>query len=271
MPQLSVNENAPIAVSGMASDNAGLECISRVSATRQKEQVVVTTEYNSEIFTITIDGTAYPYTSDGSATKAEISAGLKALIDAGSATVEVVDDLTDTLTIESTDHDNGFTISITNPANGVLTLTALVAQEEALGFGKFVVNDTGVDIDAAGQVGVRLPIATGEVTGAPAGFVRADMSRQTRETAPYAGYNSGNMVPVARKGRMWVEVESGQVGSVAAFASVFARFVAAGTEELGAIRTDADTSDAVAIPGCKFTGRKIAAENIAEVEMDFVG
>ena len=93
--QLTYNANPNAAIAGLLFDTGFKDVISRIAATRQLEQVVVTTEYNSEIFTITIDGTAYAYTSDGSATKAEISAGLKALIDAGSADVTVTDDLAD--------------------------------------------------------------------------------------------------------------------------------------------------------------------------------
>lgn len=50
---------------------------------------------NSTIYTVTINGTAFPYTSDADATVAEITAGLKLLIDAGSEPVTTTDNGTD--------------------------------------------------------------------------------------------------------------------------------------------------------------------------------
>ena len=40
--------------------------------------------------------------------------------------------------------------------------------------------------------------------------------------------------------------------TVVAGGDVFVRFTAGGGEELGRVRSDADTADAVAVPGCEF-------------------
>ena len=267
--QLTVNELPNAAFAGLILDTGFKDIISRLAATRQLEQVVVTTAANSEIFTITIDGTAYAYTSDGSATKAEISAGLKVLIDAGSDDVTVTDDLTDTLLIESNDHDTGFTITITNPATGVLTLTQLVAQEQAIAFGSVVVEDERVAVDAnTGKVeGCRLPRLATDFSGRKVlGVAIADASMVTRASAPIAGYSAGEAVPVLRKGRIWMTVED--VASVAKGGLVYVRHIATGTESLGAIRAADDGADTEVMDAqqCEFTGQKVTALNLAVVE-----
>jgi hypothetical protein len=48
--------------------------------------------------------------------------------------------------------------------------------------------------------------------------------------------------------------------AVTAESAAFVRFVAAGAEQLGAFRSDADGTDAVALPGAKFVTDAIAGE-----------
>jgi len=67
---------------------------------------------NSTLYTVTVNGTGYTYTSDGTATAEEIIAGLKVDIDAGGEPVTVVDNLDGTGRIYSTDGYTEFTISI---------------------------------------------------------------------------------------------------------------------------------------------------------------
>lgn len=258
--QTVVNESPSVAIAGMLADAGPHEVVSPVCATLQLEQVVVTTEDNSQDFTVTINGSDYTYTSDASATKAEISAGLKAAIDAGGESVQVTDDLTDTLLIESTDHDAGFTIAVAAGGSGVLTLTSLVSQEQTIEFGKVVVRD-----EQLGNGFCRLPRQATDITGNHAyGIAKSDTSRVTRTTAPYGGYNAGDAISVVRKGRIWVEVED--YASVVDGGAVYVRFAASGTEELGSIRTDADTADAAILPGAKFYG--VAVGTMAVVELN---
>lgn len=259
--QTAVNASPAAAFAGMCADAGPSSVVSPVAATRQLEQVVATTAANSEVFTVTINGSAATFTSDASGTKVEITAGLKLAIDALGEAVEVTDDLTDTLLIESTDHDDGFTISVTNPATGVLTLTSLLAQEQAIEFGKCVVRDERVTTG----LNCRLPRQATDLSGNHAfGIALADTSLETRSAAPLAGYNAGMAVSVLRKGRIWVEVED--YASVVDGAAVYVRHAASGTEELGSIRTDADTADATVLPGAKFYG--VAVGSLAIVELN---
>jgi hypothetical protein len=58
-------------------------------------------------------------------------------------------------------------------------------------------------------------------------------------------YADGDPVNVLTRGRIRITSEN----ALAINANVFVRHVAAGAEELGAFRSDADTSDATAVPG----------------------
>jgi hypothetical protein len=62
---------------------------------KQKVNVAVTTVVDDTLYTTTVNGTAYEYTSDADATAAEISAGLKAAIDLGGEPVTVTDNAGD--------------------------------------------------------------------------------------------------------------------------------------------------------------------------------
>lgn len=261
--QLAYNNLPGNALPGLVLDIGFHDIVSRIVATRQLEKVVVTTAANAEIFTITIDGVAYAYTSDGSGTKPEISAGLKALIDAGDADVTVTDDTTDTLLIESNNHDKGFVISVTNPATGVLTLTQLVAQEEAIGFGIVVVEDEQVSSDSntGKREGVRLPRIAADITtlGKTLGVAICDTSRVTRTSAPYGGYGAGEALGVLKRGRIWMPVED--VATVALGGLVYVRVVASGANGLGQIRAadDGGNTDVLPFASAHFTGQKVGS------------
>jgi hypothetical protein len=271
--QTSFSSTPPVAIAGMFADSGPKDMISRVNAAKQLYSVVVTTEYNSQIFTVTIDGTAYAYTADDSATKKEIADGLKALIEAGDDDVTVTSFTTseadDSLYIENNSFETEITVTITNPANGVLTLTELVDHEDAIQFGAVVVNDDRQTADAldGALLQCRLPrLATDFSSRHVLGVALADVSKVTRSTAPYGGYSPGESVPIMRKGRIWMSVED--VASVGEGGLVYVRHIASGTEQLGAIRAVDDGADTEALDAqqAKFTGQKITASSLAVVE-----
>lgn len=108
------------------------------------------------------------------------------------------------------------------------------------------------------DVTCKLPTATGEVTASQVGIALRDDSK-----ASGAGYAIDDEVRVMVKGRAFVAVE----GTVAAGGAIFARFASgAGGTALGALRADADTASAVAIPSAKFvrgiTGAGITVASI---------
>ena len=87
----------------------------------------------------------------------------------------------------------------------------------------------------------ELSDSTGEVTGRQGGIALRDPSH-----ASGVAFVAGDPVPVMRKGRCTVAVES----AVTAGGSAFVRF--SGTGAQGAFRVDADTSNAVAAPKCTY-------------------
>lgn len=264
MSQTAYSENPGMAFAGMMADSSVVrDIISRINAAPQVWTVVVTTTANAEIFTVTIDGTAYAYTSDTNGTKTEITAGLKVLIDAGGESVDVYDDTTDTLTLTSTTLETEVTVTVTSPATGLLTLAEAVDFEDVIPFGAVVVADEATTASSAvsaltGKADVcRLPYLAADVTSPTRilGVAIADTSMITRSSAPLGGYDAAEVVPVLRKGRIWMTVED--IASVVAGGLVYVRYVATGTEALGAIRAADDGSDTAPVPqdAATFTGQ----------------
>jgi hypothetical protein len=95
--------------------------------------VTVTTEANAKVFTISIDGEDYSYTSDADATKTEIRDGLQALILADYEAAECVDNSTDALDFAFISHAGAdVRVSYTG---GLLTISAGVSAYRLLSVG----------------------------------------------------------------------------------------------------------------------------------------
>jgi len=74
----------------------GVEEVTRsIDLTRARDIKITPVAQNSTRYTVTLNGTAFVYDSDADATVAEITAGLKAAIDAGSEPVSTTDNVTD--------------------------------------------------------------------------------------------------------------------------------------------------------------------------------
>ena len=87
---------------------------------RQVDEVTLTpTVANNTVYTVTINGTAYTYTSDANATAAEITAGLDAAI--GSPAGISVTDNTGSLTVEVMTPGTGWSITASNNLTFVAT------------------------------------------------------------------------------------------------------------------------------------------------------
>ena len=132
--QTSYANTPSVAFPGLISDSSFRDVISRINGAMQTYTLLVVTEYNSEVFRVTIDGTNYDYTSDGSATKLEIITGIAALVDAGSDDVTVTSDGVATLTFENNDRETEMTIAKTDTTNGRMTLTETIDFEDAIQF-----------------------------------------------------------------------------------------------------------------------------------------
>jgi hypothetical protein len=104
----------------------------------------------------------------------------------------------------------------------------------------------GVVKDGADGV-VDLPTATAEITADFRGISFRDPTKESKLDTP-DGYETGDLMTIVEKGWVWVDVED----AVTSGDSVFCRAVAAGAEQLGAFRSDADGTDAVAVPNAVF-------------------
>lgn len=130
--------------------------------------------------------------------------------------------------------------------------------DASLSFGLAVTHDVGTTDEEA-----RAPTATGEVTGG-AFFGVALNDVTIEQAATPLGWTIGDTLRVLRWGRVWVLAED-VVATIGLPA--FVRFVAAGAEELGAFRTDADTADAVALPGATFRTTTSAVNQLVQLEL----
>jgi len=140
-----------------------------------------------------------------------------------------------------------FASSLDN-ANEVIYRRAL----ETITPGKAVVTgDTDVDATC------EQPDATGEITGGRVlGIALIDRSSTS------TNYAAGDMVRIAVSGEVWVDAED----AVAVGASPFVRFAIPGATGLGSFRSDADTANAIGLPGAKFSS-STAGAGLAKVQL----
>lgn len=133
--------------------------------------------------------------------------------------------------------------------------------DTSLSFGLGVTHDAGETDEEA-----RAPVLTGEVTGGVFfGVAIADVTMEQTVTASVrVGYSANDVMRVLRSGRIWVLSED-TVATIGLPA--FVRFTSAGAEEDGAFRTDADTADAVALPGATFRSTTTGASQLVILEL----
>ena len=124
---------------------------------------------NSTLYTITINGNAYTYTSDGTATQEEIIAGLKVSVDLGGESIVFTDNLDGTANIQSDDGIEDFSLSV----------------------------DVNLQIDTLASPGNYLAINTGALT-VPANTITVIVN-------PISGLDSVNNIAAGFSGR---EVET---------------------------------------------------------------
>ena len=90
----------------------------RALAFTWEQKVIVKTATSSVKYTVTIAGQDAEFTSDATATKPEITSGLKTAIDLLGLDVTVVDDLTDTLTITADNAGDYFSLAVSDEVDG---------------------------------------------------------------------------------------------------------------------------------------------------------
>lgn len=94
--------------------------------------------------------------------------------------------------------------------------------------------------------------------------VRRHKGRPDFALADNEDYQDEESIPVRRQGRLKVEVED----AFTAGGQVFVRHTAPGTEQLGAVRSDADTDEADSVTGVRFVTSGGAGEiGIIEINL----
>lgn len=243
--QLTFEDNPAIGFAGMIADAGPVRVASGLSATRKLVNAVPsavnTTVYTFDVTKVGGTIVHYSYTSDGSATVAEITAGLVALINAGTSGVIAVDNVTG-FTVESTIDGPPGDFAYASSGAGTLTLSVLQVHDQTVPFGVMVCRD---DTHPNKQA-VRLPRASADVTsGRGLGIVLADFARVANGQA----FVANTMIPVLEQGKVFVTVEE----AVLKGDDVFVRFASgSGGSQLGAFRKSADSASAVALPRATF-------------------
>lgn len=243
---------------------------SHVNTSRKLVSIAVTAA-NSDTYTVTINGTDFTYTADGSATTAEIVLGLKALINAG--TEPVLASGSDTpLLIESTrDSEYGADFSDTSAANRRLTGDFSCTESETNLATPVVLVEQGQEIPAGVAVcmderstddqACRLPRQASDITGMRfLGPVLNDVSKTAyspSSTSVKQTFHRNTMLPVLKDGEVFVRVEQ----AVSKGDQAYCRFASgSGGSQLGAFRKDDDSSSAAACASCRYTSSASAGE-----------
>lgn len=254
MPQLSFTQDPERGYAGMVADNGPNDVVSGMAASRKLVSVAIVAD-DEAVYTITINGTDFEYTADASTSTAEITVGLKNLINAGDE--PVLASGTDTpLLIESTiDGAAGdFTYADDATGTGTLTETVLVAQGQEIGFGKFVC----LDERSSEEKAVRLPRQATDVTGGlHLGVVLEDRAREDNS----ATFRANTMLPVLIEGRVYVEVEQ----AVSKGDPVYVRY-AAGGDGVGSFGNTSGTSERALLARAVYRTSAASGE-IAVVEL----
>lgn len=256
MAQTSVSLDMTAGFAGQVVDSGLSEIISRVVSTKQLDIVSVSGDESDGDYAILIDGVAVAEFTASSSTAAQIVAGLIADFSSSVATIEASG--TEDMLIESINSETSYTVTVSSPSSD-LTTSNLQAAGQELPYGVGVVADPRAAV--SGEQ-CRLPRLTGEVTaGTFLGITKCDTMRESNSGN---GYTNFAAVSILRKGRIKVQVED----AVAEGGQVFCRFTDPSTSYgLGSFRSDADTSDAVAVPGAMFL-TAASANGLAVVELN---
>jgi hypothetical protein len=232
----------------------------RVVAARKLVSVVLTA-VNSHAYNLTINGTAVTYTSDSSATTAEVAAGLVAAINASTETTVHASGSDTPMLIEATrDPEYGVDFTDTSAANrrlsgdfdfatadSNLVATTLVAQNSEVPVGSGLCMDERSTDDQS----ARLPRQATDITSFRfAGVMLNDLAKVAHPVGALQTSRHSTMLPVLSDGYVAVRVEN----AVAKGDQAYCRYASgAGGTRLGAFRgTDTDSSTAAACARCFF-------------------
>lgn len=256
-PQLDYNDLA-VAIEGGLADAGFHDSISRSPGANvaQVSTITVDTAVNSTAYQFVVNGVPINFTSDASATIAEIHAGLLAAAQGSAFLKNVVTFAGASPNITITADVAGVPFTVTeSDANLSLVATTANVTGNPIRFGRGLAEGLSQNLAA-------LPSATG--------FLFAGVSVQKQKSQANANdiaqYVSGEAVSVLRKGRIWVLAEQ----IITAISDpVFLRHTTnAGTTAQGRFRKDADTARADQITNARWLTVTSAADQLAILEVN---
>ena len=254
--QTSVDTYLAKGVPGQIADLTENAMLSMTNNSKQLVLVTVDTVTNTYAYTVTINGTTFTYTSDGSATSAEISLGLVTQINLSTTIPVTANDLVGTFTLQADVAQTAFTLTV----DAKLSVAELISNAQVLPFGVFVCHDVDGDNKA------MLPTVATDVTGIKArGIVLHSQNvEQALSPSTNVGYKPQSVMSVMTKGRVYVRVEE----NVTPSSAVYVRYAPNGVNtQLGAIRASADSSSAAAYASARFLTTALAGE-VAVLEIN---
>jgi hypothetical protein len=244
MSQLSVKSKQDKGFPGLIDGLHAADIISRINNSKQTiTTVIVAADLET---TITINGVAFTVNVGGGArTKTQLRDDLIAEINAGSEPVTAFINDADELYIESDTSGLAFTYADTTNVSS----SDLILNETGVEFGKVVVQD---DEQAdSREILAHLPRVLTDITNVfkVLGVAAHQHTvEQAKPTSGNVGYPPQSEMSIMKKGRIWVETEV----PVTSLDTPYVRCIAGANEKRGAIRNDADGTDAAALPNSRF-------------------
>lgn len=261
--QTTVQNNMTTGLEGQLADLVNNDKITRSNYSKQLDKVTISADDTTT--TVTINGTAFTFTETGaSELKAYIADYLTTAINAGAEPVTAYYTATNDYFLVESDVV-GTAMTVVGTASCVVT--NLIGNAAAIGFGLFVTDDN--EDPNALPYKARVPIAATDITTVGKGLGFTIHTHNVEQSYPYStsvggtGYALESAMNILRRGHIYLRPET----AVTPGQQVYVRFVAAGTERLGAVRNDADTADAALLPTAYFR-TACAAGGIALVEIN---
>ena len=155
---------------------------------------------------------------------------------------------------------NSQTENLTIPDGGNTTLTTTNYYAQLTSF--TVPAQSGTN----GSYTIGIASGMGEINGRHILGLAAYDAATPPESTTGAGYEyaKGDVVPVVRRGQVWVKTEN----ACKTDDLVYVRVVATGSEETGSFRSDSDSGDAVVLRGASFLMESgIAGLNVLELDL----
>lgn len=235
--QTSVLTALVIAFAGMLADLVDKTVGSFVNRTK-KTQLLTITAKNNTLYTVTINGTAFSYTSDSTATAAEIRNALITLINAGTEPVTASASGNNILLVND-EYETDYTLAVTSE----LAISTQIGFKQTVEFGLFVCKDSLADNVC------RLPFQATDITGGFGGVaLHTHNVEQSNPTSGNVGYPYSSMINLLSKGRVYVQVEE----AVTAGDAVYVRYAVGTGSKIGAFRKSEDSSTAGLLPSSRY-------------------